>query len=173
MNTTFYKLPFHLAKVKELIYDSCGFEFSHFHKSEESAEYEACTFQLETLQIISRTAKITPKKVGQFVTIWKRNSAGITTPFHELDVFDFIVINVQKDEEFGQFVFPKSILIQKRIVATEGKDGKRGIRVYPPWNFPTSKQAIKTQTWQLNYFLPITTAINATKGIKNLYFKEF
>ncbi len=173
MNITSKKLPFHLAKAKELIYDSFGFEFSNFQESEESAEYEACTFQLETLQIISRTAKITPKKVGQFVTIWKRNSVGITTPFHELDVFDFIVINVQKNEEFGQFVFPKSVLTQKRIVATENKDGKRGIRVYPPWDSPTSKQAIKTQAWQLNYFLPITTSINTINRVKALYFKEF
>lgn len=173
MNTTSKKLPFHLAKAKELIYDSYGFEFSNFQESEESAEYEACTFQLNTLQIISRTAKITPKKVGQFVTIWKRNSAGITTPFHELDVFDFIVINIQKEKEFGQFVFPKSVLVQKRIVATEVKDGKCGIRVYPPWDSPTSKQAIKTQTWQLNYFLPITTSINTINRVKALYFKEF
>lgn len=173
MNTISYTLPFHLAKVKELIYDPCNFEFSNFHESEESTEYEACTFQLDRFQIVSRIAKITPKKIGQFVTIWKRNSAGITTPFHESDTFDFIVITVWKEENFGQFVFPKSVLIQKRIVATAEKDGKRGIRVYPPWDLPTSKQAIKTQTWQLNYFLPITGSINVINSVNNLYFKEF
>lgn len=165
------ELPFHVAKAKKLIYDECDFEFSNFHESEESREYEACTFQLDNLQVISRTAKITPKKVGQFVTIWKRNSAGITTPFHETDTFDFIIINVQKDTQFGQFIFPKSILIQKRIVATADKDGKRGIRVYSAWDKPTSAQAIKTQTWQLRYFLPITTEIHTIKSAKHLFLK--
>ncbi|WP_298424587.1 MepB family protein [uncultured Kordia sp.] len=164
------KLPFHIAKVKQLIYDICEFKFFNFHESEESKEYEACIFQLEALQIISRTAKITPKKVGQFVTVWKRNSAGITTPFHESDPFDFIVVNVKKGTHFGQFVFPKSVLIQKRIVATVNKDGKRGIRVYPPWDLPISKQAIKTQTWQLHYFLAISVDTNDVKSIKELYF---
>ncbi|WP_430412560.1 MepB family protein [Kordia sp.] len=173
MNTPSKKLPFHISKVKKNVYDVCGFELSKFQLNEESTEYEACTFQLESSQIISRTAKITPKKVGQFVTIWKRNLAGITTPFHESDTFDFLVINVQKDESFGQFVFPKSILIQKRIIATTTKDGKRGIRVYPPWDLPTSKQAIKTKAWQLNYFLPITTHANDVHKIKKIYFKEF
>lgn len=159
-----------LKKIKEILYDSCNFQFSNFRLEEESKVYEACSFQLETSQIICRTAKITPKKIGQFVTIWKRNSNGITAPFHELDTFDFIVINVQKEKQLGQFVFPKSILIQKRIVATEAKDGKRGIRVYPAWDSPTSKQAMKTQAWQLQYFLPIETTLNDLKEVNRLYF---
>jgi hypothetical protein len=168
MNELSSTLPFYVAKAKKQIYDVCGFSFSNFYESNESAEYEACSFQLETSQIICRTAKITPKKVGQFVTIWKRNSAGITAPFHESDDFDFMVINVQKDENFGQFVFPKSILVQKRIVSSETKDGKRGIRVYPPWDLAINKQAIKTQTWQLQYFLPIDATVDLLRA-KSLY----
>ncbi|MFK7750033.1 MAG: MepB family protein [Kordia sp.] len=145
-------------KIKESLYDSCNFQLSNFRLEAESSAYEACSFQLETSHIICRTAKITPKKVGQFVTIWKRNSEGITAPFHETDAFDFIVINVEKEQQLGQFVFPKSVLIQKRIVATELKDGKRGIRVYPAWDKPKSIQAIKTQKWQLQYFVMMDTA---------------
>ncbi|MGH1385560.1 MepB family protein [Kordia sp.] len=170
MNTPLEKLPSCLAKVKKELYDPCNFNFSNFRLDEESAAYEACSFQLKTSQIICRAAKITPKKIGQFVTIWKRNSEGVTAPFHELDTFDFIVINVQKEEQFGQFIFPKSMLIQKRIVATVTKDGKRGIRVYPSWDTPTSKQAIKTQAWQLQYFLPIEAALNDLKEVNRLYF---
>ncbi|MFQ6421766.1 MULTISPECIES: MepB family protein [unclassified Bacillus (in: firmicutes)] len=33
--------------------------------------------------------------------------------------------------------------------------GKRAIRVYPPWDKTTSRQAQKTQAWQLEYFLEI------------------
>ncbi|WP_298518574.1 MepB family protein [uncultured Kordia sp.] len=163
MKITSEKFPYCIAKIKESLYDSCNFHFSNFCSEEESTAYEACSFQLETYHIISRTAKITPKKIGQFVTVWKRNVEGITAPFHETDTFDFIVINVQKEQQFGQFVFPKSILIQKQIVATELKDGKRGIRVYPSWDKPTSKQAIKTQAWQLRYFLMLNTAETVLK----------
>ena len=170
MNTILEKLPSCLAKVKKELYDPCDFHFTNFFLEEESSEYEACSFQLETFQITCRAAKITPKKIGQFVTIWKRNSAGITTPFHELDAFDFIVINVQKENQLGQFVFPKSVLIQKRIVATELRDGKRGIRVYLSWDTPTSKQAIKTQAWQLQYFLPIAAQTNDLNEVNRLYF---
>jgi hypothetical protein len=169
MNDLTEKLPFHISEVKKHVYDLCNFEMSNFQLASESTEYEACSFQLEISQIICRTAKITPKKIGQFVTIWKRNSEGITTPFHESDTFDFIVINVQKEAEFGQFVFPKSILVQKRIVSSQTKDGKRGIRVYPPWNLAINKQAIKTQVWQLNYFLPIISNANNVAKIQELY----
>jgi hypothetical protein len=39
-----------------------------------------------------------------------------------------------------------------RIISTHLKEGKRGMRVYPPWDLPSSKQAKKTQQWQLPYF---------------------
>ncbi|WP_420572622.1 MepB family protein [Kordia sp.] len=167
------QLPHCISSVKEKLYDANSFEFSNLYLSTESTEYEACSFHLGEVKIICRTAKITPKKIGQFVTVWKRNSDHITTPFHETDDFDFIVINVQKETQLGQFVFPKSVLIQKRIVATDLKDGKRGIRVYPSWDTPTSKQAIKTQAWQLDYFLPINSTTNNVETIKRLYCKDF
>ena len=46
------------------------------------------------------------------------------------------------------------ILINKEIVSDK-KEGKRAIRVYPPWDIAINKQAQKTQKWQLNYFLEI------------------
>ena len=54
------------------IYDKCNLAISNFHKELESKEYQACRFNLNNKHIICRTAKITPKKVGQFVTFWKR-----------------------------------------------------------------------------------------------------
>jgi hypothetical protein len=35
------------------------------------------------------------------------------------------------------------------------RDGQRAMRVYPPWDKLTSKQAQKTQAWQGEYFLEI------------------
>jgi hypothetical protein len=49
--------------------------------------------------------------------------------------------------------FLKSVLADKGIITKNGKEGKRGIRVYPPWDIATNKQAEKTQSWQTKYFL--------------------
>ncbi|TKC06512.1 hypothetical protein FA048_14960 [Pedobacter polaris] len=142
-----------LAIAKNLIYDKCGFNFSELKIEEESAEYDACTFQLNSKSVLHRTAKITPTKTGQFVTIWKRDENGETTPFHVNDDFDLIIISTRNGDLFGQFIFPKSILLEKGIVSNPKKQGKRGIRVYPSWDITTNKQAKKTQLWQLNYFI--------------------
>jgi hypothetical protein len=66
-----------------------------------------------------------------------------------------MIISVRDSEKFGQFIFPKSVLVSKGIVSKNGKGGKRGIRVYAPWDKPENKQAIKTQDWQVNYFVEI------------------
>ena len=138
------------------LYILCDFIISNLETNKESAEYDACSFKLNTLSILSRTSKITPKKVGQFVTFWKRkDSNSPIQPFDSTDDIDFFVINCQKDNLFGQFVFPKNELIAKGILSTDKKEGKRGFRVYPSWDKTTSKQAEKTQEWQLKYFIEI------------------
>jgi hypothetical protein len=45
--------------------------------------------------------------------------------------------------------------LDKGIITRNNKDGKRGIRVYPPWDIAINKQAEKTQLWQTKYFLTI------------------
>ena len=47
------------------------------------------------------------------------------------------------------------MLADNGIITQNGKEGKRGIRVYPPWDIVTNKQAMKTQNWQTKYFLTI------------------
>ena len=121
-------------------------------KDKESQEYEAQIFKTNTNIIYYRKAKITPTKNGQFVTFWKRNTAGIIEPFHEDDSFDFLIIKVQKNNDFSVFVFPKIILKEKGIISTKNKEGKRALRVYPIWDKPESKQAEKSQNWQLKFF---------------------
>ena len=56
---------------------------------------------------------------------------------------------------YGQFVFPKEVLLKQNILKTSKTKGKMAIRVYPSWDIPTSKQAIATQKWQLPYFISI------------------
>ncbi len=128
-------------------------KIKNLQEERESQEYGACRFEINGKKVISRNAKITPKKVGQFVTVWKRSPEGITQPLQESDNFDLLVINVRYESQLGQFVFPKSILLEKGIITSDKKEGKRGFRVYPPWDQPISKQAITSQKWQVRHFL--------------------
>lgn len=148
---------FDLKTAEKFIYNCCNFEISNLKISPESQEYGACTFEINEKKIQYRFAKITPTKIGQFVTIWKRNHEGITKPFDASDEIDFIIITTRSGNKLGQFIFPKKVLAEKGILSQNGKSGKRGIRVYPSWDIPNSKQAEKTQNWQLNYFMIIKT----------------
>ena len=146
--------------IIEEIYMPCGLKVSNLVLEKESKEYEASTYQLNALKIKARRSKITPKKIGQFVTLWKRNINGDTTPLEDSDDIDFIVITSGEELHLGLFVFPKSILMAKGIVSHCKKSGKRGFRVYPPWVRPTNQTAVKTQKWQLEYFLTIQQNLN-------------
>ena len=158
-----------LLQIKTLVYDTCDFEFKNFVVDAESAEYQACSFKLNSFKIIHRLSKITPTKIGQFVTIWKRNDKGITVPFDYSDNFDLIVITSKSSENLGQFVFPKAMLLEKGIISKNNTSGKRGIRVYPSWDVPTSKQAKKTQSWQTKYFYLINNTSFDIDSVKKLF----
>jgi hypothetical protein len=149
------KLPLILQTASNLVYHPLGYQINNLQIESESLEYAACTFELNELKIKHRLSKITPTKTGQFVTIWKRDEAGITTPFNDQDEFDLLIISANSADRSGQFIFPKAILVQHKIITKNGIEGKRGIRVYPPWDTVTNKQAEKTQQWQLPYFLRI------------------
>ncbi|MCK0159443.1 MepB family protein [Allomuricauda sp. F6463D] len=157
-----------LNQIKTEIYDKCSLEISDFQTESESQEYDACRFELNGRNIISRNAKITPKKVGQFVTFWKRNGNGPIEPYEENDPIDFYAVSVRNKNEFGQFVFPKSVLIKKGIISTERKEGKRAFRVYPKWDIAKNKQAERTQKWQLDYFYEINESTDLKK-VSKLY----
>lgn len=152
-----------LSKLKSEIYDKAGLELTNYAVELESTDYAACRFELNGLKIICRNAKITPKKVGQFVTFWKRSENDPIEPFQDSDSFNFFVVNVQSTARSGQFVFPKSVLIQKGIISTDKKEGKRAFRVYPSWDNPKSKQAERTQKWQLDYFYEISEDLELNK----------
>ena len=144
-----------LQLAEKLLYNECGFQLQNLIWNSESENYGACSFELNNKLIQYRVANITPTKIGQFVAIWKRNNKGITAPFDVADSLDFMIISVRDSENFGQFIFPKSVLVSHGIISQNEKGGKRGIRVYAPWDKPENKQAIKTQAWQVNYFVEI------------------
>lgn len=149
-----------LQLIKEKIYDTHNLVLTKLILNPECTEYGACSFSLNGKMIEHRVSKVTPTKIGQFVTIWKRNKEGITRPYDISDEMDFIIITARSGNNIGQFILPKSVLSEKGIISNQGKGGKRGIRVYPPWDVPTNKQAIKTQNWQIKYFLTIAENIS-------------
>lgn len=149
-------IPDDLNLAKELVYDSCNLKCTAPEAEPESADYSAYRFKINDKWVSYREAKITPTKTGQFVTLWKRNISGIIEPFDFSDAIDFVIISIRKEKNFGQFIFPKEVLLKKGIFSTETKEGKRATRVYAPWDIANSKQAQKTQLWQLDYFLDIS-----------------
>lgn len=141
----YVKLPFKL-------YKSCGLNILKIAKEREGAEYNAHKMIINNLNTMYRVGKITPTKVGLFVTLWKRIN-GKTTPYTNFDNIHLVIIDTSIENNEGQFIFPKDILIKKGILSNQGKVGKMAFRVYPPWSTPTNKQAINTQKWQLDYYV--------------------
>ncbi len=166
------KIPVDLILVQKLVYDPSAYKIEQFLPENESLEYGACSFTLNNRFIKFRTAKITPTKAGQFVTLWKRNEAGITQPHDINDIFDLYIISVRKAHLFGQFVFTKSCLVRHGILSVPGKEGKRGFRVYPPWDTTENKQAQKTQQWQRDFFLEINDGSSLDVGCVRLLYSE-
>ena len=134
-------------------YDTHGLPWSAPRHEAESADYAAASFEVAGMRVRFRVAKITPTKVGQFVTLWKRLGAGPIQPFDDTDPVDLFVVSTRDGGQGGQFVFPMAVLAAHDVVACGGQGGKRAMRVYPPWVVTSSKQAQATRRWQLAYFV--------------------
>lgn len=117
----------------------------------QNAEYDAFRFTIAGHTARFRNAKITPKKNGQFVAFWEKNTADKNQPFHANNTPDLLIIAVNDSLNTGYFIFPKHILITKKIISDKDSIGKMALRIYPPWDLAMSIQAKKTQVWQ-NYF---------------------
>ncbi|ARX84268.1 MepB family protein [Streptomyces alboflavus] len=144
-----------LLAAKALLYGPLGLTCSQPVPEAESAEYGAHSFTLDGLAVRFRVAKTTPTKVGQFVTVWQRSEAGPIRPFDDGDPVDLFVVSSRDGAHFGQFVFPRDVLRERGIVSKGGVGGKRAFRVYPPWVTTASRQAERTQGWQVDWFLSV------------------
>ncbi|KMQ68917.1 hypothetical protein ACM39_06425 [Chryseobacterium sp. FH2] len=139
-------------------------------KDLECEEYFGYNFKLNQFSIKFRKAKITPKKIGQFVTLWKRNpETKEIEPFEDKDNFGFYIIAAESQNKRGFFFFSQNVLIQNKILTTSAKEGKRGFRVYPDWDIIKNKQAEKTKNWQTKSFINFSEInyIEKSKGILN------
>lgn len=153
----------YLLEIQKKVYEPANLFCNNIMCEKESQEYGACSFEMNNKIINFRVAKITPTKIGQFVTMWKRIDNGPIMPYDLSDALDFFVIATHNGKHFGQFVFPKNILYEKGFISKDGKGGKRAMRVYPSWDIADSFQAKKTQAWQLIYFFEIQNNIDIFK----------
>ena len=109
-------------------------------------------------QVRVRSGKITPTKVGLFVTHWRRTADGTTGPYGVHDSADTLLVTAAEDGPHparGIFVFDRASLVAHGIVERDGHGGKRGFRVYPPWSLTAPGQAARTQRWQVEHFVPL------------------
>lgn len=166
MSETFKKI----IETQASVYNACGFKAVDFIAEAESEEYHAHYYTLENKRVRFRVSKRTPTKTGQFVTVWKRMPNGVIGPYDESDDVDFFVISLMHENQIGQFIFPKSVLVEKNIFSKNSKGGKRAIRVYSPWDTVSSTQAIRTKKWQTQFFTEITPgSLVDIEQVKTLY----
>lgn len=159
-----------LLAAKKLAYEPSGLTCTLIDQETESKEYGACNLKINNLSVKFRVGKITPTKIGQFVTLWKRIGNTPIQPYDMADDVDLLVVSVRTTDHFGQFVFPKTVLHDKGVFSKDGIGGKRAMRIYPPWDITDNAQAHKTQSWQLLYFFEIHSDRVDINRIQKLFF---
>ena len=143
-------------------------------EEKQNEKYGGAVFKLSLITIRFRIAQTTPKKTGQFVAFWEKDENNKNRAYHYDDSPDLLVVNCfGNNNKFGQFVFPKAILLKQGILRTDFKKGKMGIRVYPRWDNPESETALKTQAWQAKYFIEGSNKKETSSDkILKLYYQE-
>lgn len=146
-----------LSDLDQRVYQVKQLQLESLEEEKYNEKYKAGTFKLKTKSVRFRLAKITPKKIGQFVAFWEKDQTGKNQAFHFNGSPDFLVIHCfGGNNQEGQFVFPREVLLKKKILRNDSHQGKMGMRVYPSWDFPQSPQALKTQLWQSEYFIDLS-----------------
>ena len=165
----FYRI---LNELDKKVYEPTGLTIHSVKEEKQNAKYGAGIFQLSSRTVRFRVANQTPKKEGQFVAFWEKDRNNKNSPYSYEEAPDFCVITTFKNKnEFGQFVFPKEVLLQQNILKSASTKGKMAIRVYPIWDNPLSKQAKETQKWQLPYFVELSQVNQLTlEKVTDLYF---
>lgn len=158
-----------LDYLKETLGKVSHFPLENIQVEEQNKAYEGVTFSIGKQTFRSRKAKITPKKLGYFVVFWEKDDQNKNQPYDVLTAPEKLVITVFDQEKIGQFIFPKEILLKKRILSHGEINGKMALRVYPTWIEGLNKVATATQKWQSPFFIDLTDECDAEK-LKMLYF---
>ena len=157
-----------LKHIQDYIFRNLEIPIADTTEDKECKEYDGYNFQIGNFKIKFRQAKVTPKKIGQFVTLWRRNAEKQTEPFDINDDVDFYMIATRNNERFGFFFFPKHVMGRHQILTDNIKIGKRGFRAYPVWDIPLNKQAQAAKAWQTAYFIDLTDDSNTIEKLNML-----
>lgn len=142
--------------LQERLYTPHDFTISELQPEQQNSAYAAGRYLINETSIRVRAAKITPKKVGQFVAFWQKDEKGINQPYALSEALELLVIYATRDENQGLFVFPRELLATKKILTVGASKGKMAMRVYPPWDQASNAQGKKTQAWQVPYFIDLS-----------------
>ena len=109
-------LPDSFNRFQEQFLKPLGKTAANIEREKESAEYGAVRFEMDGQTCLFRQAKHTPKKIGQFVALWKRPAiSGEIAPFDRDDGIDKVIVLADEHPRFGVFVFPCRLLVEKDI----------------------------------------------------------
>uniref|UniRef100_UPI003F57AB48 MepB family protein n=1 Tax=Terribacillus aidingensis TaxID=586416 RepID=UPI003F57AB48 len=133
-------------------------------------DYEGLLIEIENKTYRSRLAKATPKKRGYFVVFWEKDENNKNQPYSFSESPDKVIISIIDNDLRGQFIFPKSKLLEKGILSNETIKGKMAIRVYPSWERDLNNTAAQTQKWQQNFFIDLSNNLDQER-LEDLYFK--
>lgn len=150
-------MPNSFRLLQEQFLTPLGKTATNIEREEESAEYGAVRFTMDGQICLYRQAKHTPKKIGQFVTLWKRlKPSSEIVPFDCEDGIGRVIIFADEHPRFGVFVFQRQQLVTKDIFSKQSEGGRRAFRVYPPWTIPVTVQAKRSKLWQCAHFVELT-----------------
>ena len=126
----------------------------------EARAYAGCSFVMAGsdgvgTRTVFRSAKVTPTKSGAFVTLWKRDENGATRPYSFADRIETFIVAASVPDGYGYFTFTAAVLADRGILATGGSPGKRGFRLYTPWDTGLNKNASTTCAWQRAFFTSV------------------
>jgi hypothetical protein len=93
-----------------------GGGFSSLTVESDNVDYGAVRCRFRQHSVRFRVGKVTPTKVGLFVTAWRRSSDGSTEPFPADDDVDVLVISAREGSRFGVFVL-WSLIARARLAA--------------------------------------------------------
>lgn len=149
-----------IVNLNNIIYKPNELIITNLKEEQQNAEYAGCLFYLNYKSIRFRISKITPNKIGQFVSFWEKDDNMQNQAFSYDAAPDLLVITCIDDNKLGQFIFPKEIILKEKILKTQSQKGKMAMRIYPLWDTPVSNQAKKSQMWQLQYFVDLSDPNN-------------
>ncbi|WP_129111143.1 MepB family protein [Bacillus toyonensis] len=149
-----------IRNLNNIVYKPNNLMITNLKEERQNSEYAGTLFHLNNKTIRFRVSKITPNKIGQFVSFWEKNENMQNQAFSYDSASDLLVITCINDNKLGQFIFPKEILLEEKILKTQSQKGKMAMRVYPIWDNPVSNQAKKSQMWQLQYFIDLSDINN-------------